>query len=152
MTHSPLFRRRSNLASLAILLLAAFSAPTLLADCNVSAGGVVFGAYDVFNPGALDGAGNINVTCDPVTSFTVKLSTGGGSYGQREMTGTSGVLDYNLYTNASRSIVWGDGTGGTSVGGGTGDNVNLPVYGRIPPGQNLPAGNYGDTIVVTVEF
>ncbi len=152
MNRSPLPRRRTNPVALAFLLLAAFSAPSLLADCTVSASGVVFGSYDVFNPGALDGAGNINVSCDPVTGFTVKLSSGGGSYAQREMTGTSGVLDYNLYTNASRSIVWGDGTGGTSVGGGTGDNVNLPVYGRIPAGQNLPAGSYGDTIVVTVEF
>jgi spore coat protein U-like protein len=152
MNRSPLLRRRPNLAGLAFLLISAFTAPSLLADCTVSASGVVFGSYDVFNPASLDGVGNVNVNCDPVIGFTVKLSAGGGSYSQREMSGTGGVLDYNLYTNASRSIVWGDGAGGTGVGGGTGGNVNLSVYGRIPAGQNLPAGSYGDTIVVTVEF
>lgn len=145
-------RRMPHMLGMALLLALAIAAPPLHAACTVSASGVVFGSYDVFNPASLDGAGNVNVNCDPVISFTVKLSTGGGSYSQRQMTGTSDVLNYNLYTNASRSIVWGDGTGGTSTGGGSGGSVNLPVYGRVTAGQNIPAGSYSDNIVVTVEF
>ena len=48
-------------------------------------------------------------------------------------------LAYNLYREASRSIIWGDGTGGSAVGSGTG--ATHTVYGRIPSRQNVYAGS-----------
>ena len=38
------------------------------------------------------------------------------------------------------------------AGTGTGLQVPLTVYGRIPPSQTVAAGNYTDTINVTVTF
>jgi spore coat protein U-like protein len=106
----------------------------------------------VFSPTALNGAGTVSVACSPATSYSVGLSTGNGSYSQRRLSSGSATLDYNLYTDASRSIVWGDGTSGSSTVGGNGESVDHTVYGRIPAQQNVTAGNYGDTVIVTVTF
>jgi spore coat protein U-like protein len=141
--------RRRGSALFALLLLAA---PALRADCTVSAGGVAFGSYDVFNPSALDGAGTVSVNCSPAASYSLGLSSGGGSYSQRQLSNLSTTLNYNLYTDASHSVVWGDGTGGTGTVAGNGESNNHVVYGRIPAQQNATAGSYGDTIIVTVTF
>ena len=48
--------------------------------------------------------------------------------------------------------VWG-GTAASDVPHtGTGTETSLTVYGRIPAGQNVPAGSYSDTVVATVTF
>lgn len=140
--------RLQGLIFLGLLLVA----PGLWADCTVSAQSVLFGNYDVFSSQPLDGAGNIGVNCSPGASYTLSLSTGGGSYSQRELAGSTQILYYNLYTSASRSVVWGDGIGGTGTVSGSGESANHTVYGRIPAGQNLPVGSYSDTIIVTVTF
>jgi spore coat protein U-like protein len=64
------------------------------------------------------------------------------------------ILDYNLYTDPNRMVVWGDGISGVTVSGsGTGSTVDHPVYGRIPGGQTgAYIGSYSDTITVTLSF
>ena len=119
------------------------------AACNVAPQSVSFGNYDPLSPSALDGVGNVNVTCDVQTSFTVSLGTGNGTVQDRRMTGGAAQLAYNLYKDASRVIIWGDGAGGVSSNA---TNVDLPVYGRIPGGQNVPANIYVDSVMVTVSF
>lgn len=52
---------------------------------------------------------------------------------------------------SARLIVWGDGTTASNVSA-TGTNVDLPVYGRIPALQNLPANAYADSITVTISY
>lgn len=125
---------------------------SLRADCTVSAGSVAFGDYDTLSGQVLDGAGSISVSCSPSASYILELSTGGGSYAQRQLAGTVSVLNYNLYTSVSRTVVWGDGSAGTATVGGDGENAIHNVYGRIFAGQNVPVGSYGDSIVVTVIF
>jgi spore coat protein U-like protein len=65
----------------------------------------------------------------------------------------SDLLNYNLFTDAARSAVWGDGTQGTSTLSSKVQR-NKPwvatVYGRIPAGQNVPVGLYSDTLTVTI--
>lgn len=119
------------------------------AACNVSPQAVSFGGYDPLSPAALDGVGNVNVTCDVETSFTVTLGTGNGTVQDRRMTGGATQLAYNLYKDASRVIVWGDGAGGVSS---IGTNVDMTVYGRIPGAQNVPANVYVDSVTVVVTF
>ncbi|PIQ13010.1 MAG: SCPU domain-containing protein [Hydrogenophilales bacterium CG_4_9_14_3_um_filter_59_35] len=136
-----------------------------IADCTVSATGVAFGSYSFTNPAPTDAASNVVVSCSLLGLFSllvtydILLSPGGsGSYAPRKMTSGANQLQYNLYTNAGRSIVWGDGTAGTSIVSdgyplGTGTTVrNYPVYGRLPAGQNTPAGAYTDIITVTVNY
>ncbi len=104
------------------------------AESNVSPQGVSFGNYDPLAGSALDGVGNVNVSCDAPTSFTVSLGTGNGTVADRRMTGAPSQLAYNLYKDASRLLVWGDGGGGVSS---SGTSVDLTVYGRIPGAQNV---------------
>lgn len=133
-------------------LMLSFAASASALTCGVTSQGVAFGSYDTLNAAHSDGTGNISVTCDASTSFTVSLSTGGGTYAQRSMSSGANQLGYNLYTDASRTTVWGDGLGGTSNVSATGSNVDLPVYGRIPARQNVPASAYADAITVTVAY
>lgn len=122
---------------------------TLAAD---AADGVAFGNYDFLSPTALDGAGGITVHCDAETPYTIALSPGYGSYEARQMRSGEHPLNYNLYTDASRTIVWGDGTFGTqTVGGSVADHM-YSVYARAPAGQNPYVGTYTDNITVTLTF
>lgn len=133
-----------------LMLLADASAATA-ATCTVQSTSVAFGSYDTFSSAPLDSTGSINVQCDVSTAFTINLGTGTGSYAQRTLTSAQSILDYNLYTDAARTLVWADGTTGNNVSG-SGTNVTVPVYGRIPQRQNVPAGVYTDTVVITISY
>jgi spore coat protein U-like protein len=63
------------------------------------------------------------------------------------------VLEYNLYTSAARTVVWGDGSGGSHVmSAGKNQSTNLAIFGNIPEGQDPEVGSYADTILISVEF
>lgn len=133
------------------LSVAVAATPAAAVNCSVDAQAVAFGSYDPLGPAATDGVGNVHVVCDAGTSFTVALDGGFGTIDDRTMTSGADALHYNLYSNASRTAVWGDGNGASDVSA-SGTTVDLPVYGRIPGLQNVPVGTYLDTIAVTVTF
>ena len=83
------------------------------ASCTFGLVSVVFGNYDTLTNTSLDGAGSITVTCDATDSYTVALSSGHGTLLSRQLQSGENILYYNLYTDALRSMVWGDGTSGT---------------------------------------
>jgi spore coat protein U-like protein len=141
---------RAWAATLAIGLLAAV--PAGAASCTMGIINVVFGTYNTLSASSLDGAGSVSVTCDVTSSFQVALSKGQGSFAARQLQSGVNVLYYNLYTDTLRSLIWGDGTAGTTLVSGSGTAATYTVYGRIPGGQNLPAGSYGDSITVTLNF
>lgn len=89
-------------------------------------------------------------------SYTVLLSAGdAGSYSPRKLSGGAHTLSYNLYTDPLRTIVWGDGSGGTtSITGAFAlpGAIDHTVYGRLPAQQNVGAGVYSDTITATIDF
>ena len=131
----------------------AVAAPAVhAAACSVAAVGVAFSPYDVFSTLASDITGTVNVSCDKSTTYTISLSTGAGTYASRTMTGSSGALIYNLYIDATRLTIWGDGTAGTTTVGGTAKTASHTVYGRIPAQQNAVVGAYTDTVIVTLTF
>jgi spore coat protein U-like protein len=130
------------------------------AACNVSATGVAFGSYDVFVPPPLDSTGTVTVTCDqaPPADIVVAIGPSGtsGAFIPRQMRSASSPdrLNYNLFTDAGRSTVWGDGAAGTSTVFLKNVKKNRPVvttiYGRIPAGQNVSVGTYSDSLTVTI--
>jgi spore coat protein U-like protein len=131
------------------------------AACTVSSTGVAFGAYNPQSGTADDSTGTINVDCHP-SDHSVDIEIGAGLYGTiatRRMSSGAATLNYNLYTTTTRNIIWGDGTQGSvtqtltggSVSGGT-RTFSAVVYGRIPALQNVPAGTYNDTLIVTITF
>jgi spore coat protein U-like protein len=133
----------------------ALTAHSAWSACTVGVVGVMFGYYDPFSNVAQESAGNVSVTCDIGTIYTITLSPGSGTYASRAMTGPGTPLNYNLFTDPTRVLVWGDGTPGTVVVPGTSTGLaatNHAVYGRIPARQNVPVGSYIDTVIVTVTF
>jgi spore coat protein U-like protein len=136
----------------ACLLVAALATFDAGAACTVSALPVVFGSYNPVGGQAVESTGSVDIVCVPIATYTVALSAGVGSFAARAMASGPNRLPYNLYTTASRTIVWGDGTSGTAMLGGTAATASYPVYGRIPASQNVPVGVYADTITVTVNF
>ncbi|MDN3556612.1 Csu type fimbrial protein [Halomonas maura] len=156
------------LPALLILLVAGLGMPrpaaALLESCEVSATGVSFGTYDPLDASDTEAAGNVEVTCTVVlvgllVTYDIELSTGGsGTYFPREMASGTNSLEYQLYTDATRATVWGDGVSGTGTRGfntflsvGT-HTQDYAVYGSIPAGQMVEAGSYSDTITVTVLY
>ena len=122
--------------------------------CTLNVTGVNFGSYDVFSNSALDSTGNIDVNCPSGVGYSIALSEGGGRHAQRVMSSGGHRLNYNLYNEANRGLVWGDATSGTAKvsGTGIGVSVNHAVYGRIPARQNVHAGSYSDIIIVALTF
>ncbi len=60
-------------------------------------------------------------------------------------------LVYQLYDNTGRTTVWGNGSGGTATIS-MNSSGTATIYGRLPAKQNVSAGAYADTILVTVSF
>jgi spore coat protein U-like protein len=142
----------------AALLLAAAPLPCAArTDCQISSvGDVGFGAYDVFSkvPNRA-GVGTLRIKCQGGgPGATVKLSTGQShSYATRQMRSGNDLLEYNLYTSASRSVVWGDGSGVSDVMTVyKNQSTTLSIFGSIPEGQDPAVGSYADSILISVEF
>jgi spore coat protein U-like protein len=127
-------------------------------SCTISVTSVAFGNYNVFTTTPDDSTGTITYRCNS-TAFNISISISDGSsstFGPRTLRKGTEVLSYNLYRNAARTTIWGDGTGGTSVytqaNPPNNTNVNVTVYGRIPALQDVSAGNYTDTVSAVINF
>jgi spore coat protein U-like protein len=135
-----------------LLLSAGLFPASLWAACTLSTSGIAFGSYDPFVNQHVDSAANISVTCDDVTAYSIALSTGTGTYEARAMTSGLHQLLYNLYTDATLTTVWGDGTGQSATVSDLQSVGNYTAYGRIPARQNVNVGTYNDTLVITITF
>jgi spore coat protein U-like protein len=136
---------------------------TVEAVCTITATALNFGTYDPVSVNAAsndDVATTLAVACTDGADAVVTLgqgtnaNTGGGSTDaaplRRLYDGVGEYLNYQLYSNAGRTLVWDNDTGVAYTG--TGGSQNLDVYGRIPFGQNVPEGVYTDLVVATIEF
>jgi spore coat protein U-like protein len=138
----------------AALAAAGWTAPALAA-CTVDVAPVAFGVVDTLRQSR--GTGEMVVRCDSNASFQVGISPGGaGASGTRRMSGPDGArMDYYLFSDASYSTPWGDGQAlGGPVGGSAGDGspARLTIYGVVPAQSNVPAGEYDDSLQVTLAF
>jgi spore coat protein U-like protein len=123
---------------------------------------LAFGAYDpiVANQATpLDGTATISVNCSNYLPYTVTLgqgaNPGGGSTNAapvRQMASGANRLGYSLYQDSGRSTSWGNTAGTGAFAYGIGSAQSATVYGRVPAGQNKPAGSYSDTVLATVTF
>ena len=127
--------------------------------CSVSASGVAFGTYDVFQATPTDSTGTITFRCGGQDkNILITISRGSSpTFNPRLLQTTSDVLLYNLYRDAALTQIWGDGGGGTTTYFNHNPQPNdqdivLPVFGRIPAGQDASVGVYSDTVVVTIEY
>lgn len=131
---------------------------TVTANCTVSTSPLAFGSVNTLSGSNVDGTGGVSVTCTNGTGWTASAGAGSGSgatLASRRLTSGVNLLTYNLFTDAARSTVWGDGSASTATVGntGTGNAQSFTVYGRIGSGQSsAPAGSYADTVAVTITY
>ncbi len=124
------------------------------AICSVELAPVAFGVVDPAQRSL--GTGEVVVSCDAAASFEAAISAGGAGGATRRMTGPNGGrLDYRLFTDAGRSIPWGDGgSAGDPVAGSSdgGAPSRLTIYGEVPAQAGVEAGEYLDSLEVTLTF
>jgi spore coat protein U domain-containing protein, fimbrial subunit CupE1/2/3/6 len=149
---------RASIAAAVLWLLSVTSASAQSPSCTISVTSIAFGSYNVFTTSADDSTGTITYRCNSTAAnISISLSDGSSStYSPRTLRQGSEILQYNLYRNAARTTVWGDGTGGTSVysqaNPPNNSNVSVTIYGRIPAQQDVSAGNYTDTVSAVINF
>lgn len=130
---------------------------TIVAECQIdSATDMDFGTVGVLDEN-VDATSTITVTCTSGTGYDIGLDPGqgaGATVATRLMTGPDGeAVEYSLYQNAARTIVWGDTIGTDTVtGAGTGTPQTYEVFGRVLPQDTPQPGTYTDVVTVTVTF
>jgi spore coat protein U-like protein len=127
------------------------------AECFITTAGVAFGAYDVFATAPNDSTGTITYLCNSRANVTIELTRGSApTFGTRRMRNGTEQLFFNLFVDAARTRIWGNGTGGTGVyrrnNVPLNQNISVPVFGRIPAGQDVRGGNYTETITAIINF
>lgn len=133
--------------------------------CSISGISIHFGSYNVFSPNPTDSTGTLTLNCEDVARADLKLSASStsGTFNPRRMkrSGGNDFLDYNIFIDAGRTVIFGDGTGGTQtirVHKPPGTPAKAPwssqvnIYARIPPGQDVSIGSYSDSLTLTVEW
>lgn len=152
-------RRPLTLVALgaAVVTVLAGPLPARAASCTIGTTGVSFGTYDVFATAPLDSTGSVTFNCIGNASITIALDKGGAaSFTPRKMLKGSETLDYNLYRDAARATIWGDGTGGTTVyqdpNPPNNRDITVTIFGRVPAGQDVGAGTYTNTITAIINF
>jgi spore coat protein U-like protein len=125
---------------------------TVQNGCSIENASLNFGTYTVGQNTDLDASGTIRVlNCQGVQ---VSIALDGGSSGNvnnRQMANGANRLNYQLYTDPARSQIWGTGQNAASMQI-IQNPASIPVYGRIPRGQNVPSGTYSDTVTITMTF
>jgi len=152
---------KRSIVAVAVASLALTAGP-VHADIQCSIGSVspvTFPVYDVFRGVPTDAQGSVTYSCRGVgqRTVTIDLSAGGaGQFNPRQMRASSEALAYNLFLDAGGGTIWGDGTGGTARYGPfqppNNSPVVVPIFGRIPPGQNAAPGTYTDSVLLTLNF
>jgi spore coat protein U-like protein len=128
------------------------------AGCSVSTTSVDFGTYDVFDPAPNDSTGSVTLNCNGgAKNVTVAINRGGASsFALRRMRQGTEQLFYNLFVDAARTTIWGDGSSGTQtydVGNPPNNkDETLTIYARVPAGQDVSSGSYSDSVTVTVNY
>jgi spore coat protein U-like protein len=156
------FNFRSIGGGLALLLIAASPAAlaqnatlnvsaTVDASCDVNGGTLEFGSYNAASEAT--GEATFTYSCTGGPDITVTLGSGQSPQdGNRAMVRAGGgdTLSYQLFKNAARDEPWGLGSDGIDVSVASTDVVAVDVYGLIAAGQNVPAGDYSDSVQITL--
>ena len=128
---------------------------TIPATCRVSATTLNFGSVGILASN-IDATSTVTATCTSTTPYNIGLDAGigsGATVTTRKMTFSTSTANYSLYTNTTRTTVWGNTVGtNTITGTGSGAAQALTVYGRVPSQTTPRPGTYSDTIVTTITY
>ena len=150
-------------------LLFVFAAPAAaqVTTCSGSNVALSLGNYDSYQAAPADASGTFTVTCTrnggpATTTVTVGLGTSAnsGTIATRKLKLTTGtdLLNYNLYRDAGRSLVWGNTIGtntlslNITLNNNTSGTLTFTIFGRIDALQEVRPGSYSDSLTATVTF
>jgi spore coat protein U-like protein len=132
------------------------------ASCSVTNSGISFGAYDPLSGQPRDTNATIQNTCQgspgDYVSYAISVAevSGNASF---TLSNGSFRLQYSLYLDVGRTMIWGNGLFGTYtiqdsfVINSAPVSKTYPVYGRIFGGQSSATpGAYNDSLVITVSY
>jgi spore coat protein U-like protein len=117
------------------------------ATLDLGSSGVINANHDANTP--------LHIQCTNTTPYTIGLDQGtttGASISQRLLVNGAATINYNLFTSAAYSTIWGNSGGALVNSTGNGADQTFTIYGRVPA-QTTPApGTYTDTVTVTVTY
>lgn len=141
---------------------------TVIINCTISTAPVAFGNYDPVGANGtvaqpLDATGSVIVACTKGASgLRIDLNNGlngavapaMGTTTTRTMNNGANYLDYELFSNAARTTVWGSGAvNGLAIANAPSKAARtFTVYGRVPGGQDASALAFADTVVATINY
>ena len=127
--------------------------------CSIETRPLSFGYYDPAANANLDAVAQVIYTCNQRSNkIRIEMTTGSANqFSPRSMIGNGNDrLDYNIYLDATRQTIWGQGLYGTDVyfenNPPNGTPVIVLAYGRIRARQNPPPGQYADALTVRILF
>ena len=131
-----------------------FSAQTnAIAVCRITSAATTidFGNYDPTDASPNDAAaGSFGFRCTKGTVYKIYITPGA-----RTMISGSEGLNFELYSDAGRTSVF-PGTNATGISGSSTSNgveIMTNIYGRIPAGQDVTAGNtFTQTLTATIDY
>jgi len=130
---------------------------TVVPTCRVTASDLNFGTETLL-ASDLFGTSTVSVTCTSGHNYSVALddgTTAGGTTSTRLMkhVSSASTIPYEMYSDAARTLNWGESIAEDVEGTGTGAGVDHTVYGRVPAQAVAPeVGSYSDTVTVTVTY
>jgi len=106
-----------------------------------------FGTYDPTSAtDDDDGVGDASFRCTKNTAYDVYIT------GARTMTDGTDTLNFEMYTDVGRTAAWASASPGTTGTAASNAPITLDIYGRIVALQDVQAGTYNGTVVVTVQY
>lgn len=136
---------------------------TLDPACTVETTPASFGHYNPLTTHAavpLDVNATVTITCSKGMTTTIALDPGQYAAHAKGTTRAMKVavgdeyLNYELYQDVVRTTLWGS-AGETLLAPPVAPDTRprtFFIFGRIPPGQNVIPGEYGDTVLAIVNF
>lgn len=158
-----MFPRRFAAALLACAIVPAQGATT----CVGASTSMGLGAYVGDSATPVDSIGTFALRCtrnggpqNVAITLGIGPSANTGSIASRQLKQSSGsdMLSYNFYRDALRQSVWGQTPGldavtqSFSFPNNATTTATFTIFGRINGLQNVSAGSYGDTLLLTVSY
>ena len=135
--------------------------PAQAINCRIWVGSLQFGTYIPLSPTPQDVFGLMIVRCvgQPGTfEITIGAGQSGNQLARAMANGTGGTLVYNIFRDAARVQIWGDGVPPTFTVTGTRTRRGrpswylYPMYGRVFANQAPQPGIYVDDPLLTILF
>ena len=113
----------------------------------ITVGDIDFGDYDPTDTANTDATGSVTVRATKGLAYKIYVGA------DRSMTDGTDTLNYELYSDAGRTSAWGS-TNPTAESYTSTSNAPSAktIYGRISALQDVQAGNYADTVTITLEW